>query len=130
MVRNTEFYSVIGLGALEMAKMAGQAWRMQVISTGTEIDAINPAINFLLDYTGDFYATYAVTWILNNFKRGYSKRKLNISSVMVLGAAVIVETAPVFGTPRIEDLPAAVAGVLAYRAVNKYLRNNLPAKSQ
>ena len=102
----------------------------KLFSTGTEIDAINPAINFLLDYTGDFYATYAVTWILNNFKRGYSKRKLNISSVMVLGAAVIVETAPVFGTPRIEDLPAAVAGVLAYRAVNKYLRNNLPAKSQ
>ena len=56
-IRNTEFKAALVVGGLEMAKMAGQVWRLQALSTGTDFDAIHPAVNFILDYTGDFAAT-------------------------------------------------------------------------
>lgn len=124
-IRDTEFASAIAVGGLEMAKMAGQIWRLQALSTGTSFDSINPAVNFILDYSGDFAATYMGNWILKDWiPRGSERTKQNIASGISLGLAVLVETVPVFGTPRIEDLGAAVLGVAAYRGLHWLLTKN------
>jgi hypothetical protein len=122
--RNAEFASVVTLGTLEMAKMAGQIWRLQTMSYGGSIDSIHPAVNFILDYTGDFSGAYAANWLTSStlIPKGSDRLKQNIGSVVAMTAAIAIEVLPIYGTPRLEDLPAAVAGIAAYRGLH-YLLN-------
>jgi hypothetical protein len=128
-VRDAEFAAALTVGGLEMAKMAGQIWRLQVLSTGTSFDAIHPAVNFILDYSGDFAATYLGNWILKDWiPRGSERTKQNIASGISLGAAVLVETLPVFGTPTFEDLGGAMLGIAAYRGLHWLLTRQPKAR--
>lgn len=135
-IRNTEFQSALLVGGLEMAKMAGQVWRLQAISTGTEFDAIPVALNFILDHSGDFAAGYLGTWVINSFSQKYSDRRLNASTAVAAGACILAETLPtgmthnLLGSPHIADLGAAALGILSYRSLNKFLRRNLLPKDK
>src|SRR3989344_2353567 len=62
-IKDTEFKAALIVGGIEIARMAGQIWRLQALSTGTSFDSINPAVNFILDYTGDFAGTYLMSWL-------------------------------------------------------------------
>lgn len=135
LLKNIEFQSAVAVGTFEMAKIGAQIWGLQALSIGTEFDAIPMAVNFVLDYTGDFSAGYLGTWFANSIGQKYSDRKLNIASTLAMGACVLAETVPtaishgILGTPRIEDLGAAAVGILAYRTLNKYIRRNLSQDS-
>lgn len=126
LINDAEFKAALLVGGLEMTRMAGQIWRIQALSTGTSFDSINPAVNFILDYTGDFAGTYMMTWLGKDYIPKVSeKRKLDIASGISAVTAIAIETVPIFGVPRTEDLFAAAAGILVYRGLNWYLRRNL-----
>ncbi|EKD85316.1 MAG: hypothetical protein ACD_38C00046G0003 [uncultured bacterium] len=130
-IKDTEFKAALIVGGIEMARMAGQIWRLQALSTGTSFDSINPAVNFILDYTGDFAGTYLMSWLGKDCIPWVSdKRKLDIATGISAVTAIAIETVPIFGIPKTEDLFAAAAGILAYRGLNWYLRKNLAANSQ
>lgn len=108
-VKNIEFQTVLGVGAIEMARMAAQIWRLQALSTGTDFNAIHPAANFILDYTGNFPLGYMFNWAIKDFIPKVSKAaKLNLATGLVLSGGVALELSPL-GTP--SDIPFLLLGV-------------------
>lgn len=121
-IRNTEFKVSLAVVGLELARSAAQAWRLQAISTGTEFDAIHPAVNFILDYTGNLSLGYLFTWAGKDFLPKVPERwKLNTASTLVMGGALILET---LQGQTYWDLPAAAAGIAAYRGLHWLLTKN------
>lgn len=115
-VRDIEFQTVLGVGVLEMTRMAAQIWRLQALSTGTEFNAIHPAVNFILDYTGDFPLGYMLTWAVKDFIPKVSRKaKLNLATGLVLTGGLVLELSPL-GTPA--DIPFLLLGVSAYRGAH------------
>lgn len=80
----------------------------------------------ILWYVGDYAGGHVGTWFLNAtmgttpFLNRLSERtKIKISSGLTLATVLAVETFPLFGTPRVEDIPAGVLGVLGSLGVRK-----------
>ena len=124
-IRNIEFKIAATVVVLELARTATQAWRLQAISTGTEFDAIHPAVNFILDYTGNLSLGYLFTWagkdFIPNISEKWKLNSINIASAAVMGGAVVLET---LQGQTYWDLPAAAVGIAAYRGLHWYLRRN------
>lgn len=125
-----EFKSALIVGGAEMARLAGQVWRLEAISTGTPFDAIHPAVNFILDYTGDFSLGYLFTWGMKDLIPKISqKAKLNIATGLVLTGGVLLESLNLPGSHP-EDIPALVVGIGAYRALHWRLNRLFQTKNR